>query len=1031
MKKIVLSVAVLVSFSAFAQKNEWQDPSVNQINRLPMHTNYFAYESEEAALKGSKFSSDNILSLNGLWSFNWVENSDQRPTEFFKVDYNAKDWGEIPVPGLWELNGFGDPLYVNPGYPWRDDFGSNPPFVPVEKNNVGSYRREIEIPNDWKGESIIAHFGSVTSNMYLWVNGKFVGYSEDSKLEAEFDLTKFLKPGKNLIAFQTFRWCDGTYLEDQDFWRYSGVGRDCYLYTRGEKYIKDIRVTPNLDREYADGSLAVELDLKGAGEVDLKLIDRYKSVVSEVTVKGKNQITATLNVENPLKWSAESPNLYTLVATLKSDSEVVEVIPIKVGFRKIEIKSAQILVNGEPVLFKGANRHEIDPDGGYVVSRERMIQDILRMKELNINAVRTSHYPDDNAWYDLCDEYGLYVVAEANVESHGMGYGESSLAKNPTYALAHMERNQRNVQRSFNHPSIIFWSLGNEAGMGKNFEECYTWIKAEDSSRACQYEGGGLESEFSDIACPMYYNYDHSANYVKNSPKKPYIQCEYAHAMGNSQGGFKEYWDLIREYPSYQGGFIWDFVDQSNRVYTKDGVMIYGYGGDFNPYDVSDNNFLNNGLINPDRIKNPHADEVKYYHQSIWVTAKDLKKGEISVYNENFFVDLSAYNLEWELLSNGVALETGVVSNLNVAPQNSGVIALDYTLPQSSCDEVLLNVYFTLKDRQQLLPAGYEVAKGQLTISPYVAKEVTIKSVESPNIAVVVPTIKSNNRNRLVIEGEQFDIDFNKHNGFLSKFVVKGVSMLSDGGELTPNFWRAGTDNDYGANLQNRFGVWRNPSMHLQSLNANVEGEFVVVKASYNMPSVSAKLHLTYVINNVGSVKITQKLETTEGAKVSHLYRFGMQMQMPYNMEYSKFYGRGPIENYSDRNNAAFIGRYNMTVDEQFYTYIRPQESGNKTDIRWWSQVNIAGRGVNVVADAPFSASALHYSIESLDDGHKKDQRHTQLVPKVDYTNFCIDKAQMGLGCITSWGNWPLAEYLLPYGDYEFTFILKPVANIY
>ena len=1031
MKKIVLSIAVLINLSAFAQGDEWQDPFVNQINRMPMHTNYFAYESEDIALKGCKFSSENILSLNGLWDFNWVENSNQRPTEFYKVGYNAMDWGKMPVPGIWEFNGYGDPLYVNPGYPWRDDFSSKPPLVPVEKNHVGSYRREINIPADWKGQNIIAHFGSVTSNIYLWVNGKFVGYSEDSKLEAEFDLTKYLKPGKNLIAFQTFRWCDGTYLEDQDFWRYSGVGRDCYLYTRDTKYIKDIRVTPDLDENYTNGSLAVNLDLKGAGEVELKLLDKSQNIVKEVSVKGKNKISTKIDIENPLKWSAEDPNLYTLIATLKSGDDVVEVIPIKVGFRKIEIKSAQILVNGEPVLFKGANRHEIDPDGGYVVSRERMIQDIKRMKELNINAVRTSHYPNDNIWYDLCDEYGIYVVAEANVESHGMGYGDKSLAKNPIYELSHMERNQRNVQRGYNHPSIIFWSLGNEAGMGKNFEVCYNWVKAEDPSRACQYERGGTSSEFTDIACPMYFGYEKSENYVKNNPKKPFIQCEYAHAMGNSQGGFKEYWDLIRKYPSYQGGFIWDFVDQSCRLYNKDGVMYYGYGGDFNPYDVSDNNFLNNGLISPDRALNPHADEVKYYHQSIWVTPADLNKGEINIYNENFFVDLKAYDLEWELVANGEVLESGVVTDLSVEPQQTKTIQLGYTVPDKCCTEVLLNVYFTLKNKQQLLPAGYAVAKNQLTITPYVAKEIVIQNQKAPNIDVVVPTIKSNNRSRLVIVGEEFDIDFNKFNGFLSKYVVKGVSMLSNGGELSPNFWRAGTDNDYGANIQGRLAVWRNPTLKLTSLIANVENDMIVVKANYEMPTVSAKLFITYVINNEGTIKITQKLQATEGAKVASLYRFGMQMQMPYNMEYSKFYGRGPIENYADRNNSTFIGRYDLTVDEQFYNYIRPQETGNKTDVRWWNQVNIAGRGVRVVADAPFSASALHYSIESLDDGVEKNQRHSQLVPKVDYTNFCIDKVQMGLGCINSWGAWPMNEYLLPYGDYEFTFILEPVESVY
>lgn len=1036
MRRVILVITVFVSMisAAYSQKNEWQDPEINQVNRLPMHTNFFAYESEELALGGEKFKSENIMSLNGLWNFNWVENADQRPTDFYEVGYNDKDWGEMPVPGVWELNGYGDPIYVNVGYAWMNDFRNNPPLFPIEKNHVGSYRREIEIPTDWKGKSVIAHFGSVTSNIYLWVNGKFVGYSEDSKLEAEFDLTKYLKPGKNLIAFQSFRWCDGTYLEDQDFWRYSGVGRDCYLYTREANYIKDIRVTPDLDKEYVDGSLAINLELKGAGEVELKLLDASGDVVKKSALKGKKEIKTTLNVENPLKWSAEEPNLYTLVATLIKGDESVEVISIKVGFRKIELdkEKGQVLVNGAPVLFKGANRHELDPDGGYVMTRERMIQDIKIMKELNINAVRTCHYPDDNMWYDLCDEYGLYVVAEANIESHGMGYGDATLAKNPLYELAHMERNQRAVQRGFNHPSIIFWSLGNEAGMGYNFEECYKWVKAEDPSRPCQYERASY-TDFSDIVCPMYEDYDGCIKYAESDATKPLIQTEYAHAMGNSQGGFKEYWDLVRKYPKYQGGFIWDFVDQSCRVFDKNGVMYYAYGGDFNPYDGSFNNFLNNGLINPDREQNPHADEVRYFYQSIWVTESDLKEGKINIYNENFFRDLSAYNLEWELLTNGVAVQSGVVTDLNVAPQQTKEIKLDYIAPKACCcSEVLLNVYFTLKNGEQLLPAGYMVAKNQLVITPYTEKEVTIENKVSSNIAVVVPTIKNNNTKRLIIEGEEFKIEFNKQNGFLVHYVVGGVPMLKDGGELTPNFWRAGTDNDYGANMQNRFSVWRNPKMKRESLKATIENDMVVVKASYDMPTVSAKLYLTYVINNVGDVKITQKLETTKKEnKLPHLFRFGMQIQMPYYMEYSKFYGRGPIENYIDRNNSTFIGAYSLTADEQFYSYIRPQETGNKTDVRWWSQVNRGGEGLRFVSDAPFSASALHYSIESLDDGVQKDQRHSELVPKIDYTNVCIDKVQMGLGCVTSWGTWPRKEYLVPYGDYEFTFIMKPVDSIF
>ena len=634
-KQLVLGLLGACVLSGNAQTfKEWQDPEINAINRAPMHANFFAYENAEMAAKAVKEDSKNFMSLNGTWKFFWVRNADARPTDFWKTGFNDKGWDNLQVPGVWETHGYGDPIYINVGYGWRSRFENNPPYVPTEENHVGSYRREIMVPADWKGKDIIAHFGAVSSNMYLWVNGKFVGYSEDSKLEAEFNLTPYLKPGqKNLIAFQVFRWCDGSYLEDQDFFRYTGVARDCYLYTRNKKRIDDIRVTPDLDSEYKNGSLAINLNLKGSGNVSLELLDANNQTVASTEVKGSGNVSTTLQLENPKKWTAETPYLYTLRATLKDGGRAREVIPVKVGFRKIELKNAQILVNGQPVLFKGADRHEMDPDGGYVVSRERMIQDIQIMKQFNINAVRTCHYPDDNFWYELCDKYGIYVVAEANIESHGMGYGDKTLAKEPTYKKAHMERNQRNVQRGFNHPSIIFWSLGNEAGYGPNFEAAYDWIKAEDPSRAVQYEQARIEGK-TDIYCPMYANYKWCEEYSKDDKyQKPLIQCEYAHAMGNSQGGFKEYWDLIRKYPKYQGGFIWDFVDQSIRWTGKNGKMIYAYAGDFNRMDDSgDKNFCNNGLISPDRKPNPHAYEVQYFYQNIWTTPGDLAKGEIKVY---------------------------------------------------------------------------------------------------------------------------------------------------------------------------------------------------------------------------------------------------------------------------------------------------------------------------------------------------------------------------------------------------------------
>jgi len=1024
-KHLITGLFALLSLSAGAQSfTEWKDPEVNAVNRTPMHTDYFAYESMEAAVKGMKEQSSNFMTLNGTWKFFWVRNAEARPTDFWKEGFNDKGWSSMPVPGMWELNGFGDPVYVNVGYAWRNQFNNNPPHVPVDENHVGSYRREIIVPANWKGKDIIAHFGSVTSNMYLWVNGRFVGYSEDSKLEAEFDLTPYLKPGqKNLIAFQVFRWCDGTYLEDQDFLRYSGVGRDCYLYVRNKKRIQDIRVTPDLDADYKNGSLKVWLDVRGSDKVTLELTDATGRQVAVETVKGGSVVS--MNVENPHKWTAETPYLYTLYATMQGNGEV---IPVKVGFRKIELKDSQILVNGQPVLFKGVNRHEMDPDGGYVVSPERMIQDIQIMKQFNLNAVRTCHYPDNNLWYDLCDRYGLYVIAEANVESHGMGYGKETLAKNPRYKKAHLERNQRNVQRGFNHPCIIFWSLGNEGGYGSNFEVAYDWVKNEDPSRACQYERAGKTGR-TDIYCPMYCSYNACKEYCEDtSTSKPLIQCEYAHAMGNSEGGFKEYWDLVRKYRKFQGGFIWDFVDQSPRWIGKNGKMIYAYGGDFNRFDASDINFCDNGLVSPDRVPNPHMCEVGYFYQNIWTALTDLKNGEISVYNENFFRDLSAYYLEWEVLNEGKVVRTGRVDNLNVAPQQTVKMKLDLG-EICQCKEWLLNVSYKLKNREDLLPAGFTVAKNQFILNAYRAPSLELKNREMSNIAVAVPTIQDNDRTYLIISNDMFRIELNKCNGYLTKYEVGGLDMIKEGKSLTPNFWRAPTDNDFGAGLQRKYAVWKNPEIKLISFKHRLENNLVIVESVYEMPGVFANLDLVYVINNVGAVKVTQKLTVDKNAKVPNMFRFGMQMPMPRGFETIEYYGRGPVENYIDRNYSTNLGVYRQNVTEQFYPYIRPQENGTKTDVRWWKILDKAGRGIQVVAAAPFSASALHYTIESLDEGWSKRQAHSQEIDEADLTNFCLDKVQMGLGCENSWGRIARKEYQVPYADYEFTFLMIPVKN--
>ncbi len=1045
MKRTIILLAMgLLTLGASAQTfKEWQDPTLNAVNRAPMHTSYFAFGAGEKVTEPE--ASANYLTLHGSWKFNWVTSADQRPTGFWNPGFDDKGWDNMAVPGIWELNGYGDPVYINTGWAWRNQFTSNPPEIPVANNHVGSYRREFSIPAGWNGKDIIMHIGSATSCIYVWVNGSFVGYSEDSKLEAEFDITKFVKPGqKALIAMQVFRWCDGTYLEDQDFFRYSGIARDCYLYARAKARIEDIRVTPDLDAQYRDGTLDIALTFKGnAGTADLELFDAAGRSVARTSAKSPSRggvVHASMTVADPAKWTAETPVLYTLKASAGG-----EVIPVRVGFRKVEIKNAQLLVNGQPILIKGADRHELDPDGGYVISRDRMRQDIQIMKQFNLNAVRTCHYPDDPYWYELCDEYGIYMVAEANIESHGMGYGDRTLAKREDYALAHMQRNQRHVQRGYNHPAIIVWSLGNEAGYGPNFEAAYDWIKAEDLTRPVQYERAPYEGK-SDISCPMYASYDALVRYAEDPTKtKPFIQCEYAHAMGNSEGGFKEYWDLYRKYDKLQGGFIWDFVDQSVRWKGKNGVMIYAYGGDFNRYDGSDTNFCDNGLISPDRVPNPHMYEVGYFYQNIWTDASNLASGRLGIYNENFFRDLSAYRLTWELLCDGTLVRTGSVETLSVAPHATAQVPVQVGRVGDK-GEWLLNVKYVLKEREGLLPAGHVVAKQQFSLRDYDFGTLALKNESFGGYEATAPKVRDNDRTYLIVEGENFVVEISRTTGYITRYCVDGTEMLKDGSAITPNFWRAPTDNDFGANLQRRYVAWKNPQIvqkgmaRPQGQRAQTQRPEPAISASVEegIAKVSAKLEivgladllLCYEINNKGAIKVTEQMTADPSRQdVSNLFRFGMQIVMPKSFGRVVYYGRGPMENYADRKTVTDLGIYSQSVDEQFYPYIRPQENGTKSDIRWWKVLNVAGNGIQITSDAAFSASALHYTVESLDEGLAKQNGHSQEVPVADLTNVLVDKAQMGLGCITSWGSLPLPEYMLPYQDYTFTFLISPVRN--
>ncbi len=1008
---------------------EWHDLQVNKVNKVQAHAAYFAYESEKAALDGKYRTSDNFLSIEGKWKFNWVNDADMRPTDFFTENFNDEKWGEMNVPGIWELNGYGDPMYLNVGFPWRGHFENNAPMVPTKENHVGSYRRTINIPDNWDGKQIIAHFGSVTSCMYLWVNGQYVGYSEDSKVAAEFDITKYLHKGENLIAFQVFRWCDGTYCEDQDFWRLSGVARESYLYARNKNYkIEDIRITPDLDENYRNGSL--KINTKHKGYVEFTLLDAEGRTVAKAASKGEGDVITNINVENPHKWSAETPYLYKLLAKVTDkNGSLIEVIPLNVGFRKVEIKGTDYLINGKSVLIKGADRHEMDPYGGYVVSEERMIEDIKIMKRFNINAVRTSHYPNDPRWYELCDKYGIYVCAEANQESHGFQYDEKTApTAKPMFASQIMMRNQNNVSIYFNYPSVVFWSLGNETCDSKNFVDAYNWIKSQDLSRPVQWERA-IKRAHTDIYCPMYISQQECIDYaLSEAPEdqRPLIQCEYSHAMGNSSGGFKEYWDAVRKYPKFQGGFIWDFVDQGLHWKDENGTDIFVYGGDFNDYDPSDNNFCCNGLIKPDRKPSPQIYEVGYFYQNIWTSADDISNGTVKVYNENFFRDLSAYRLMWNLTQDGKTVQSGSIDNLDIAPQQTKTLKLEGLDIKNLEGELLLNVKFVLKQAEPLMDEGQTVAYNQIMVKEYKHPEMTFEKTGRKL------KIKDKDDNT-TITGRDFKIVFDNSTGMICEYVINGYSVLSDEGTIRPNFWRAVTDNDMGAGLQKRFADWYNPEMNLvlYDIKRNKDKNNVVVTTGFDMPMVKSRLNITYTIEGDGTVTINERLFAVQDIKMEGMFRFGMIIEMPESSDISEYYGRGPIENYADRKSSQNIGIYRQTADEQVFSYIRPQESGTKSDMRWWKQTDAEGNGVMITSDKHFYASASQYSIDDLDEGMEKDQRHTEQIEKCGHTNLLLDLEHYGVGGVDSWSHRAeaLRPYRVYYGDKSFTFRITPLKN--
>ena len=1063
MKRQLLAAALMALALAPAQaqdqKEPWLNPNTTRVNTEMPRASFFAYESADKAAKGSKAASDRYLSLEGKWRFNFSLNHNEAPANFFLPTFDDSKWVDFPVPGLFEIEGYGDKIYKNVGYSWDTQFNSNPPLVEERNNYTGSYRKQLTIPAAWKGQDIYLHVGSATSNLQVWVNGKEVGYSEDSKMEAEFNLTKYLTPGKeNLIAMRVMRWCDGSYLEDQDFWRFTGIAREVYLYARPKAHIQDFFVLQDLVNGYKDGQLSVFITAPAAKgcTVDLALTSpsgQPAGNASASIVSGTSN--ANLSVPSVKAWSAELPNLYTLTLTLKDKKgNALEVIRQKVGFRNIKIEGGQLLVNGKAILIKGADRHELDPDGGYIVSVERMIEDIRIMKQLNMNAVRTCHYSDDPRWYDLCDQYGIYVVAETNIESHGMGYGDRTLAKNPIYHKAHVERNLHNVQVQKNHPSVIIWSLGNEAGYGKNFEDAYDAIKAIDKTRPVQYEQAHQNGK-TDIFCPMYYDYKGCERYSQGDNPRPLIQCEYAHAMGNSIGGFAKYWELVRKYPKYQGGFIWDFVDQGMRSKSRvTGKEIMAYGGDFGRYPATDHNFNCNGVIAADRSLHPHAYEVQYYYQDLWVTVpegKTLLDGEVEAYNESFFRgtdDIEAVALIQSYRNGHMdEQEYTLPFPIKLAPQQRQKL----TIPTQMLSELknyisgsqwaAVSVFFRLKTDRGLQKKGETVAKAQFELQPYAfpkVEDVLAKATPAPVVDKKGKTVaqpeavqKDEAKAWLTLSAAGTSVTWNKWTGNIDYFDVNGKAVLEDRKSVEPSFWRAPTDNDYGAQLQNKLGAWKYARWDKKSMDCTqLDNQSKQVVVKYHSDGVDADLTMTYILTPKGQLIVTEALDVNEEAeRKPQMMAMGMTWRL--NKAYSnvRYIGRGPVENYCDRKDNAFIGIYGGEVNKQYWNkYVRPQESGNHCDVTWWRMEAADRPNICFNACGPMEVSALPYEMDDLDDGPRKDahQSHSGDLVERDYTVVQVRAFQMGLGCVNSWGAWPQDQFVPKYEDHTFTYIVSP-----
>jgi beta-galactosidase len=1029
--KLLLSILFLSGSLCMAQpQNEWENPKIIEQNKEKPHATFMLFDNA-ADVKADDYSKSSWhKSLNGIWKFVYTDKHANRIPDFYRTDFPDKNWADIPVPSNWERKGFGIPIYTNITYPHP----RNPPFI-GENNPVGTYRKTFTMPQNWTDREVLLHFGSITGYAQVYVNGEKVGMSKVSKSPAEFNITKYLKPGENLLAVQVFRWHDGSYLEDQDFWRLTGIERDVFLYALPKLTVWDFFVKADLDNQYTNGLLTADIDLRKfsganskAASVRVDVIDASgKPVFNQQkqvpTSSDINTVSFSSTIPKVAKWSAEHPNLYDFIITAKDESgNLLGVTGSKIGFRKVEIKNAQFMINGMPVLFKGTNRHDHDDVEGHVISKESMVKDIKLMKQFNINSVRTSHYPNDPLWYKLCDKYGLYLVDEANIESHGMGVEKADLdrvnhvAYRAEWAPAHMDRIHRLLERDKNHPSVVMWSMGNECANGPVFYEAYKWIKNRDNTRFIMFEQA-KENANTDVVAPMYPDIKYMEDYAAAKKERPFIMCEYSHAMGNSSGNFQKYWDIIMSSKHMQGGFIWDWVDQGMRASTPDGRTYWAYGGDLGGYHLyNDENFCANGLVSATRVPHPGLYEVKKVYQNVLFKQKDLANGVISIHNLFDFTNLAQYSFKWELYRNGEKIKEAPFS-VDIAPHQQKDVKLKIPSVKAG-DEYYLNVYAHTKNVDELLPNGHEIAREQFKLS---GDYFSLKPAKEGSLQVIK-------------DGAQIRFSAGDIKGVFDSTLAKFSSLSSKNAQVIrqfpePYFWRAPTDNDFGNQMQVKSSLWR--AAHVDRIIKNVSigkqnAAGLPIKVEYELIGIAVPYTVDYLIKNDGSIQVTASIDMSN-RNLPELPRFGMRMELQKGFENLSYYGRGPWENYSDRNTAAFVGIYNDLVKNQLTQYIRPQENGYKTDVRWLRLVNSQGKGIEVEGLQPICFSALNNLAEDFDPGLTKKQQHPTDVKVRDEVYLNIDLKQRGVGGDNSWGKLPHDPYRLLEQKYSYSYILKLV----